>query len=61
MRKINVFQNHMMRWISGSRQRDCVRIVELERVTGLKPIESIIKKQQMKWFGHIKRSALPIK
>ena len=61
VQKITVFQNHIMRWITGHRLIDRVSISDLQQQTGLEPIINIIKKQKMSWFGHMKRSVLPIR
>ena len=59
--KMNTFQNHIMRWISGNRQNDRIPITTLQEITGLGPLIHNIKKQKMSWFGHFKRSDSPVK
>ena len=61
LQKVSVFQNHIMRWICGKRLIDRTSIYEMERLTGLKSITKTIMKRKLKWFGHIKRSTLPVK
>ena len=56
-----VFQNHVMRWITGHRLRDKIPIIELHTKTGLQPLSVNIKKTKLRWFGHMKRSNLPVK
>ena len=59
--KMNVFQNHIMRWISGHLQSERVPITTLQEETGLGPLMQTVKTQKMSWFGHIKRSNLPVR
>ena len=47
--KMEVFQNHIMRWITGHRLRDKVSIVKLREKTGLQPICESIRKQKLWW------------
>ena len=51
--KMEVFQNHIMRWITGHRLRDKVSIVKLREKTGLQRICESIRKQKLRWFGHM--------
>ena len=61
LQMMEVFQNHVMRWITGHRLRDKIPITELYAKTGLQPISVNIKKTKLRWFGHMKRSNLPVK
>ena len=59
--KIDVFNNHIMRWMCGARLRDKKSISTLRASTGVKPIIPMIKARKLKWYGHIKRSDLLVK
>ena len=61
LKKMKVFQNHMMRWMSGKRLIDKTPIPKLFELTKLQPIENIIKRRKLKWYGHVKRSDLPVR
>jgi hypothetical protein len=54
--KIEVFQNHVMRFITGKRLEDRVKIETLREMTKLQPIVCKIKNISLKLFGHVKRS-----
>ncbi len=59
--KVTVFLNHLMRWMTGHRLRDKTKITDLHITTGLQPIMRTIRKRKLQWYGHIKRSQLPVK
>ena len=59
--KVTVFQNHVMRWMLGKRLRDRMSITELCRITCLQPLMNQVRERKLKWFGHIKRSSLPVR
>ena len=61
IQKMVVFQNHIMRWMTNTKLNDRVSLYELERLTKLESIESAIKVRKTKWYGHFKRSNLPVK
>ena len=54
--KIEVFQNHILRFITGHRQIDKVKISVLRQMTNANPLFDMIKSRTLKLFGHIKRS-----
>ena len=53
---VEVFQNHIMRFMTNHRLLDHIPIKELRKATKLIPITSIIKSKVLKLYGHIKRS-----
>ncbi len=55
---IEVFQNNMMRVMCNKTLLDKVKIEELQKMTGLKPLTDVISSRILKHFGHIKRSKL---
>ena len=61
IRKMQVFQNHIMRWMTGKRQIERTPLTKLFEMTKLEPIEKLIKTKKLKWYGHLKRSNLPIR
>ena len=55
LQKLEVFQNHIMRFMTNTKLRDHVRIENLREITQLPPITAVIKSKVLKLFGHIKR------
>ena len=56
-----VFENHMMRWMTGKKLEEHVQISELKELTRLPSITQKIKRKKLVWFGHVKRSSAPVK
>ena len=54
--RIEVFQNHIMRFITGHRLIDRTKISTLRQITSLPPLFDKIKSKTLKLFGHVKRS-----
>ena len=54
--KIEVFQNHIMRFMTNHKLTDHIKIETLREITKLIPIMAVIKRRALKLFGHIKRS-----
>ena len=52
--RIEVFQNHVMRFITGHRLVDKTRILTLCNVTSLPPLFDRVKSKTLKLFGHVK-------
>jgi len=61
IRKMEVFQNNIMRICTNTRKIERTSIKTLHDQTHLRPIKSIIIERKLKWFGHIKRSSLPVR
>ena len=61
LRKFEVFQNDIMRICTSKRRIDRIPIAQLRQKTGLTAIGALLKQRKLKWFGHIKRSTLPVK
>ena len=61
VKKMENFQNHIMRWMTGKRLIDKTPIRTLFELTKLKPMKEEIRTRKMKWFGHMKRSNLPVR
>ena len=59
--KMKTFENHIMRWMSNTRLIDRVSIQTLRSKTKIPDITALIKSRKLKYFGHIKRSNLPVK
>ena len=59
--KIEVFHNNIMRWMTRTRLRDKVSIVRLYTKTNLKPLLPEVKRRKLKWYGHLRRSRLPVR
>ena len=58
---ITVFQNHLMRFMCNKRLIDKIPITDLIEVTGLQSVKEVVKKRKLSWYGHIKRSSLPVR
>ena len=54
--RIEVFQNNILRFITGHRLINKVRILTLRQMTKTNPLFDTIKSKSLKLFGHIKRS-----
>ena len=61
MTKMETFENHIMRWMCNARLNDRISISTLRSKTKIPCIIDIIKTRKLKYFGHLKRSTLPIK
>ena len=61
LKKMETFQNHLMRWMTGYKLNDRVSISRLKSLTKLGSITNEIKTRKLTWFGHLKRSSLPAK
>ncbi len=59
--KVTVFQNHLMRWMCRKKLIDKMPIRELLRITKLVPVMSTIRARKLRWYGHIRRSNLPVR
>jgi len=55
---VEVFQNHIMRFMTGHRLIDRIRITTLREKTSLTPLFEKIKSKTLKLFGHVKRSSI---
>ena len=56
--RIEVFQNHIMRFITGHRLIEKIKISTLREKTSLPPLFDKIKSKTLKLFGHVKRSSV---
>ena len=56
--KLETFQNHIMRFMTGHKLQDHITIESLRSQTKLKPISAVIKERKLKFYGHIKRSSM---
>ena len=56
--RIEVFQNHVMRFITGHRLVDKIKISTLRNKTSLPSLFDKIKSKTLKLFGHVKRSSV---
>ena len=55
-RKLTVFENNCLRAILGVRLQDRVSLKKLRKKAKLEiPIEYVIKKRRLSWFGHVSR------
>ena len=56
--KLETFQNHIMRFITGRRLQDHATMESLQSKMKLKPTSAAIKERKLEHFGHIKRSSV---
>ena len=62
LNKMSVFENHIMRWMCGIKLSERVPISTLRTKTNIqKDITKIIKLRKLQWYGHLKRSNLPVR
>ena len=61
LRRMNVFQNNIMRICTNKRKIDRIPIDTLLMMTRLTPLSTLVKRKKLTWFGHLKRSDLPVK
>ena len=60
LRKMDVFQNNIMRICTNKRKIDRILINTLLMMTRLTPVSTLVKHKKLTWFGHLKRSNLPV-
>ena len=61
LRKMDVFQNNIMRICTNKRKIDRIPIDTLFMMTRLKPVSNLVKRKKLTWFGNLKRSDLPVR
>ena len=59
--KLQKFENSAMRWMSNKRLISRTTIKRLYEMTGLQKVVILIKQKKLRWYGHIKRSNLPVR
>ena len=58
---MDVFQNNIMRICKKKKKIDRIPINTLLMMTRLTPISILVKRKKLTWFGHLKRSNLPVR
>ena len=61
MNKFKVFRNNITRRCVNKRKLDRMSIENLINMTKYTSITTVIKQRKLRWFGHIKRSNLPMR
>ena len=61
LRKLDVFQNNIMRICTNKRKIDRIPINTLLMMTKLTPVSTLVKRKKLTWFGHLKRNDLPVR
>ena len=56
LKKLEVFQNHAMRFMTHHPLTDRVKVTTLRKQTSLPPIECMLKQRKLRLYGHTKRS-----
>jgi len=51
--KLNRTEMSMIRWMCGVKLNDRKKSEELRELLGLEPVSLIIKKNRLRWFGHV--------
>ena len=59
-RKMDVFQTNIMRICKNKRKIDRIPINTLLVVTRFAPVSTLVKRKKLTWYGHLKRSDLPV-
>ena len=57
LQMLEVFQNHIMRFMTSHTMLDKVKITTPRQHTNLRPLASFLKEKKLKLFGHIKCSS----
>jgi len=47
----------MIRWMCGVKLNERKKSEELRELLGLEPVNVMIKKSRLRWFGHVERKA----
>ena len=55
MNKISVAEMRMLRWMCGKTRRDRIRNETIREMVGVAPIEEKLRKNRLRWFGHVYR------
>ena len=58
---MDVFQNNIMRICTNKRKIDRIPIDTLLMMTRLTTVSTLVKRDKLTWFGHLKRSDLPVR
>ena len=61
LRKIDVFQNSIMRTCINRRKAVRIPINTLLTMTRLTPVSTLLRRKKPTWFGQLKRSDLPVR
>ena len=61
LRKMDVFQNNIMRICTEEKKNDGIPINTSLTMTRLTPVSTPVKRKKLTWFGHLKRSDLPVR
>ena len=61
LRKMNVFQNNIMRICTNRRKIDRIPVDTLLMMARLTPVSTLVKSKKLIWLGHLKRSDLPVR
>ena len=59
LRKMDVFQNNIVRIRTNKSKIDRIPIKTLLMMTRLTPVPTLVKRKKLTWFGRLKRSDLP--
>ena len=61
LRKMDVFQNNILRICTNKRKIDRILINTLLMMTRLTPVSALVKHKKLTWFSHLKRGNLPVR
>ena len=61
IQKLQKFENSAMRWMANKRLISRTSIARLYEMCGLKNIVGLVKAKKASWYGHVKRSNLPVR
>ena len=61
VKRVQKFENDIMRWLTNRRLRTHTSIEQLYALTGAKGLVGEIKSRKARWYGHVKRSSLPVR
>ena len=55
VQKMSVIELRMLHWMCGNTQRDKVRNEDIRTKIGVASIEEKMRKNRLRWFGHVRR------
>ena len=61
LRKMDVFQNNIMRTCTNKRKIGRTSINTLLTMVRFTSVSTLVKRKKLTWFGHLKRSDLPVR
>src|SRR5450432_2182661 len=55
MERLERTENSMVRWMCGVTVKDMIQTVELRKRLGIEYVSDVVRRDRLKWFGHVDR------